>query len=78
MTLCEKDIAFAAREAFPFFILDGIGNIVLAYLVSKSLLIFFAISENKFYFNYVLLKKSFPARKMLLHSLITKPLNLKI
>lgn len=78
VTLCEKDIAFAACEAFPLFILDGMGNTVLAYLVSKSLPIFFAISKSKFYFNYVLLKKSFPARKMLLHSLIMKPLNLKL
>lgn len=78
VTLCEKDNAFAACEAFPLFILDGMGNIILAYLVSKSLLIFFAISKNKFYFNYVLLKESFPARKMLLHSLIMKPLNLKL
>lgn len=48
VTLCEKDIAFAAREAFPLFILDGMGNTVLAYLVSKSLPIFFAISKSKF------------------------------
>lgn len=59
VTLCEKDVAFAAHEAFPLFVLDGMGNIVLAYLVSKSLLILLAISKNKFYFNYVLLRKSF-------------------
>lgn len=55
----RKTLPFAAHEAFPLFVLDGIGNIILAYLVSKSLFILFAISKNKFYFNYVLLKKSF-------------------
>lgn len=53
MTLCGKDTAFAAREEFPFFALDGMGDLVLAYLVSKSLLILFAISKNKFNFEYV-------------------------
>lgn len=49
--------------SIPFFALDGIGNIILAYLVSKSLLILFAISKNKFYFNYILLKKSFQVER---------------
>lgn len=68
MTLCEKDTAFAAREMFPFFALDGMGDLVLAYLVSKSLLILFAISKNKFNFEYVLLKKPLQLENALMFS----------